>query len=89
MKYLFENGSWGIGSSIVSGWFLLAIWILEGLIFVTHAFASLSNRVNQVNYPFSENCHKRFDQKVSGKLKMPFDVKSDNDLSMIKTELEK
>ena len=86
MKYLFENGSWGIGSSIVSGWFLLAIWILEGLIFGIYTLVSLSN---QVNYPFSENCYKRFDQKVSGKLKMPLDVKSDNDLSMIKQELEK
>lgn len=86
MKYLFDNWSWSIWSSIISGWFLLAIWVLEGLIFGIYTLVSLPN---QVNYPFSEVCHKRFDQKVSGKLKMPLDVKSENDLSMIKQELEK
>lgn len=85
MKWIFDNGVWAIWSSTVKWRFIIAIWALEAGVIWVYSLLSMSD---QVNYPFSENSKKWFDEKVSGKLKMPLDIKSEKDLEMIKQELE-
>lgn len=86
MKWIFENGMRSFSDTVVKWRVIVGFWIAEfGLVFL-YTMLHLSE---QVSHPFSEIAGKWMKERTSGKLKMPLDIKSDNDISMLKSELEK
>jgi hypothetical protein len=53
-KHLFENGSWGIKNLTVTGWPLVAVWVIEAC---TILWISVSIALTHAQRPFCESCN--------------------------------